>query len=440
MASRVLAVFLAALLALVLVPFTAGKARAAGVSDIAAHLRGDPVYTEPGAYDVLPPATADSLRATIRASGKPVFVVAVPADSPLATAGSRSAVLSALRDRVGVPGVYAVAVGRSFDAAADPSVMSPSRLATLKSDSLADNQGNGPGLFTQFVDGAVGAAGSRASATTPGSSNSDSGTWVGAAVVAALAVVVFGGTMLVRRRTRRRRAAGELRALEQVRPTVDEDITAYGEALDHTAFDPRAPKSSDAMRADWSTALDSYERAKTAMRSARRPDDVRGVSEALDDGRFALATLDARRRGAKLPHRRQPCFFDPRHGVSVRDMEWAPPGGAPRGVPVCAADAARLEDGREPEAREVDTPLGRRPYWDAGPAYAPWAAGWYGGMLLPGLLIGTALGHAAMAPYAYGDPSFDGDPSAGGDWGGGFDGGGFGDGGGGGWGDAGGGF
>ncbi len=433
------AVLLAALVAVLVLPLTGGTARAAGISEIAAHLRGDPVYTEPTAADVLPPPTADSLRATIRNSGKPVFVVAVPADSPLATAGSRAAVLSALREQVGVPGVYAVAVGRSFDAAADPSVLSPSRLATLKSDSLADNQGNGPGLFTQFVDGAIAEADAGSSATSPGSGNPDRGTWAGPVVVAALAVVVFGGLMLFRRRSRRRRAHEERQALEQVRPTVDEDITAYGEALDRTAFDPGAPETDDAMRADWSAALDAYERAKSAMRSARRPEDVQDVSEALDDGRFALARLDARRRGEKLPERRPPCFFDPRHGLSVRDVEWAPPEGASRTVPVCAADAARLEDGLEPVTREVETPFGRRPYWEAGPAYAPWAMGWYGGMLLPGLLIGTTLGHAAAAPYAYGDPSLGGGPSGGGDWGGGFDGGGFGDGGGG-WGDIGGGF
>ncbi|HSA52383.1 MAG TPA: hypothetical protein VLH10_20040, partial [Yinghuangia sp.] len=346
----------------------------------------------------------------------------------------------ALRDQVGVPGVYAVAVDRSFDAAADASVMSPSRLATLKSDSLADNQGNGPGLFTQFVNGAVDAAGTGSGGSSTGQNEPGRGAWAGPVVVAALAVVVFGGAMMYRLQSRRRRAADDRAALEQVRPTVDEDITAYGEALDRTAFDPGARDADDAMRADWSAALDSYDRAKAAMRSARHPEDVQEVSEALDEGRFALATLDARRRGAKLPERRPPCFFDPRHGLSVRDMEWAPPDGARRTVPVCAADAARLEDGLEPVSREVDTPLGRRPYWDAGPAYAPWAMGWYGGMLLPGLLIGTTLGHAAMAPYAYGDPSWGGDASGGGDWGGGggFDGGGFGDGGG--WGDAGGGF
>ncbi|NEC78763.1 hypothetical protein G3I38_05745, partial [Streptomyces sp. SID7958] len=82
----------------------------------------------------------------------------------------------------------------------------------------------------------------------------------------------------------------------------------------------------------------------------------------------------------------------PRHGPSVADARWTPPGGAAREVPVCAADRARLSDGLDPVVREVDTEYGRRPYWEAGPAYGPWAGGYFGGGLLPGLLVGTMLG------------------------------------------------
>jgi hypothetical protein len=419
---------LAALAALPAVPAAAGG----GIGVIAASLRTDPVYTVPEAADVLPPATADALRAKIGSSGKPVFVVAVPANSPLASAGSRAAVLSGLRQQVGRPGVYAVAVGRTFDAAADASVMSPARLATLKSDTLAAHQGDGPALLTAFVDGAVAEAGK-----DTGSARGGGAAWGGLAVVAAVIVVGFAGVFLLRRRAGTRRAARAREELDQVRPVVDEDITAYGETLEGAGFDPAAADSDDGMRDDWTRALDAYERAKSAMAAARGPEDVRAVSEALDDGRFALATLQARRDGTPLPERRPPCFFDPRHGPSVRDMRWAPMGGAARDVPVCAADAARLTDGLDPAIREVEGPQGRRPYWEAGPAYGPWAAGWYGGMLLPGLLLGTTLGASMNMGYGAGwdggaDGSADGGFGAGGDAGGGF--GGWGGDGGGGWG------
>lgn len=359
-----------------------------GIATIAASLRADPVYTVPAAADVLPSATADALRATIRSSGKPIFVVAVPANSPLAAAGSRGAVLSALREQVGRPGVYAVTVGRTFDAAADASVMSRARLAALKSDVTATYQGDGPGLLTAFVDGAVAEAGNGSAVRRETGTSS----WTGLLVVVGVLGAGVGAMLLVRRRARARRTDLERRQLEQVRPTVDEDITAYGEKLDRVAFDPGAKDTDDEMRAEWSKALDAYDRAKSAMARARTPEDVRPVGEALDDGRFALATLEARRAGEPPPERRPPCFFDPRHGPSVKEMRWAPADGVERRVPVCAADAVRLQDGAAPDIRQVDGPFGRRPYWEAGAMYGPWATGWYGGMLLPGLLIGTTLG------------------------------------------------
>jgi hypothetical protein len=57
--------------------------------------------------------------------------------------------------------------------------------------------------------------------------------------------------------------------------------------------------------------------------------------------------------GDALPERRGPCFFDPRHGPSVRALQWAPHSGVERTVAVCAADARRLEDGEAPEVRMV---------------------------------------------------------------------------------------
>ena len=63
-----------------------------------------------------------------------------------------------------------------------------------------------------------------------------------------------------------------------------------------------------------------------------------------------MAAARAHLAGRDEPERRPPCFFDPRHGPSVADVEWQPELGEPREVPVCAADAARLEAGEEPTA------------------------------------------------------------------------------------------
>ena len=61
----------------------------------------------------------------------------------------------------------------------------------------------------------------------------------------------------------------------------------------------------------------------------------------------------ALRDGEPLPERREPCFFDPRHGPSMQDVAWTPPGGAERTIAVCAADARRLGAGEEPLVRLV---------------------------------------------------------------------------------------
>lgn len=184
--------------------------------------------------------------------------------------------------------------------------------------------------------------------------------------------------------------------------------------------------------------MDSYERAKQTIEAAKQPADVTAVTEALADGRFALATLAARREKQPLPDRRPPCFFDPRHGPSTQDADWAPAGGAQRTVPVCAADAVRLASGQEPDIRTVQTEHGQQPYWNAGPAYSPWAGGYFGSSLLPGLLVGTMLGSVIASPgsaYAADSGSYDngyeGGDVSGGDFNssdfGGFDGGGGGD-------------
>ena len=235
--------------------------------------------------------------------------------------------------------------------------------------------------------------------------------------------------------SRRSSSGADDARMSAVRRVASEDVTQLGEQLQ---AEPIPEGLGEEALADWQRALDAYENAKQALDSAQTPEDLQWVTRALDDGRFALATLAARREGRELPNRRGPCFFDQRHGISIQDAAWSPPGGASRDVPVCAACAARLSDGISPDARTVPTASGDRPYWEAGPEYGPWARGWYGAQgayLLNGMLVGTMLGSMLWAPMGYdmgaadaaaagGEPGGDAGGDAGGDFGGG-DGGGF---------------
>jgi len=201
-------------------------------------------------------------------------------------------------------------------------------------------------------------------------------------------------------------AAGQQR-MAAVRRVAEEDVTQLGEQLQAEPVEAGLP---DEAQADWKKALDAYESAKAALAAAQTPEDLQWVSRALDDGRFALACLRARREGTEPPVRRPPCFFDQRHGLSAQDAAWTPEGGATRDVPVCAACAARLADGLEPVIRQVDTPTGRRPYYEGGPEYGPWARGWYGAQgayLLNGMLMGTMLGMMLSSPVGFVPAGYD---------------------------------
>ena len=201
---------------------------------------------------------------------------------------------------------------------------------------------------------------------------------------------------------------------------------ALGEDIRALDLDMEMPGTPAEAREHYGRAVDAYDRADTAWERARTPGDLEPVGSALEEGRWAMEATRAVLAGRPVPERRPPCFFDPRHGPSSRDVEWAPEYGEPRLVPACEADAQRVEQGEDPEAREMLVGGRRVPYWNAGPMYAPFAGGFFGGGLLPGLMIGTMMGSAmgwGFPGVAYGA----GDGSEGADFGGGdFGGGGFG--------------
>ncbi len=195
-------------------------------------------------------------------------------------------------------------------------------------------------------------------------------------VLVVLAVVAF---VVVRRRNRRLAAERAVRELEPVRKMTFEDVTALGVDLQGLDADLAGRQLDTGANADYQRALDAYEAAKTAADRLEKPAQVQDVTKILDDGRYAIACVRARVAGEPLPQRRPPCFFDPRHGLSVEDVPYAPVGGADRQVPACALDAERVKAGAEPDSRQVMVGTQRVPYWQGGPAYRPYAAGYFGG-------------------------------------------------------------
>src|SRR3954453_8935956 len=199
--------------------------------------------------------------------------------------------------------------------------------------------------------------------------------WVLVAVVA-VAALLFVVISRRNKALRQQRAAAEL---EPVKKLAFEDVTALGVELQDLDLELAGRDLDQGANADYQRALDAYEAAKTAADAITLPQQVQDVTKILDDGRYAAACVRARVAGEPLPQRRPACFFDPRHGLSVEDVPFAPVGGAEREVPACALDAERVRAGAEPDARQVMVGTRRVPYWQGGPAYRPYAAGYFGG-------------------------------------------------------------
>jgi uncharacterized membrane protein YgcG len=357
----------------------AAPAQADDVSEIANGLRTSKLYVSSEAAGALPAsARSQVLKALDSTRHTDIRVIVTKAGVSQQQLGQ---MLNGVRQRVGKGDTYlAVTTDDKMTA------ISKDLSATEINQLIAQTAGRDiPTRITEFARLADAKAADKAASAR-------STMMVGLAVLV-LAVVGVIGLVAVAQKRRRGRDAREMAELKE---GVQEDVTSLGEdvaALDLNVTDPALPADT---RDDYTRALDSYDRAKAAVESAQRPEDMRNVATALEDGRYYMTAVRARLAGRPVPERRAPCFFNPQHGPSVEDIPWAPPGSAPRSVPACAADARAVLNGMAPDTRMVPVGGGRRPYWEAGPAYAPYAGGYYagyGGMdMLGPILIGTALG------------------------------------------------
>jgi hypothetical protein len=229
-----------------------------------------------------------------------------------------------------------------------------------------------------------------------------------------LAVVIAVVVVRSSKRQAQARSQADAQALASVKAVAEEDVTRLGEDVARLDVDTTGHDLDEAARQDYRRALDAYDAAKAALGRVTKPDDIKDVTGILEDGRYAVASLRARLAGEPLPARRPPCFFNPQHGPSTEDVEWAPSGGAPRPVPACAADAERVRAGADPDVRKVAVGAGRRPYWEAGRGYGGYAQGYFSPYANSGLLPGVLLGAVLFGGFG----GWDGDGSDGQDNGG----------------------
>jgi hypothetical protein len=379
------------------------------IDEAANAARGRSVYVHPGTK-LLTRAEARMLEGQIEEEARgPLYIAILPAAARREAGGTATGVVLELNRRTittNPPAVHAVLVGNQFRA-----VNRDIPAGDLATDAFEAHRADGVfAVLSDFVRRVGEARAAPAQPVEAPRGDDGSNLWL-LAVLAAIAAAV--GCRVFRRR--RRRASD----LAEVKATAKEDLVALAD--DISELDAEVDRHPEAKEA-YVQAMEAYQRADDAFDRARSPRDISRVTSALADAGFEMETAKALLADRPSPERRPPCFFDPRHGLSVRDVSWASPRGTIR-VPACAADAARVEAGETPEARQVLVRGERRPFWDSD-SHQPWAAGFFGGAAA-GVFVGSALapGEAEAASPAYdssdaGGGDFGGDVSGGGDFGG----------------------
>ena len=395
----------------------------------AAALQQNPVYVDHEARPGLTDAEADRLREEIaEADAGPIYIAVLPDQARLEAGGDPDQALRMLGEGVGRYGTYAIVIGTDLRAGStEGTPFESGEVPSIAEQAVQESGDQGvAAVLSNFVGGLAQAAEGDGEA---GGGDTEPSPSFG--VLPLLLLIGLGAFLFFTLRRRHRQQLEDRRQFEEVREAAVDDLVALGNDLRALEIDVEMPDANPAAKGDYVRALESYEKASAALDRARTPDDLSPVSATLDEGRYALACARARLEHRALPERRAPCFFDPRHGPSVRDVQWAPPGGAPRDVPACAPDAERVESGEEPLSREVMVGGRMTPYWNAPYYYGPWAGGYFGGFgLFEGMLLGSLLsgGFGWGGGFGYDGASVGdgGDGGAGGDFGGDFGGGDFG--------------
>jgi hypothetical protein len=395
-----------AVAALVIVPPSAAGPR---IDAAVAGLRADSVYVDPTAELTIDAGDRARLREKIdTAAAGPVYIAILPLATEREAGGSADGVLQDIHDAIDRPGTYAVVVGRHFRAGSE-GVLDQGVAGRLATEALNAHRGEGvTATLLDFVD-RVAAARRQGGGDGGGSDGS------GAGSIVLIGVLIGGGVAFFLFRAHRKRRQTEAE-LAEVKAAAHEDLIGLAEEVQELEEPAEANPSA---KAEYDRAIASYDEASRSYDRARNARELEAVSTALEEGRYRMAAATAHLEGRPPPERRPPCFFDPRHGPSSREVEWSPPGGTPRAVPACEADAQAVERGAEPVSREVVAAGRRIPYWSAPPYFGPWAGGYFmpfGGVgFLSGLFVGELLG-GAYGGWGYGSWAGSGGSGGFGSW------------------------
>ena len=274
------------LLALVLLLVLAPAARAGELIDRAAsQLQQDNVYVDPDADPTITDDEADALRARIASEGAgPMYVAVMPGEIANETGGSARAAMAQIARGVGDPqGTYVLAAGRSIRGG---------------SGSLEE------GVTNEIIDGAIEDGGGDLDTILldvtdqVGEAQANGGSLPGSSFPGGLVILGLlgagGAAIAISRRNRRRREDAEF---QQAKTNARDDLVALGDDIRALDLDASMPGVDPDARADYDHAVARYTEADDQWERARRPQDLAPVGEALEEGRWAMASAKARFAG-----------------------------------------------------------------------------------------------------------------------------------------------
>ena len=321
-----LALALVTVLLFLLVP---AQARAGELIDRAvAGLQSDNVYLDPEAAPTLTDAQAEELSdRIIDQRAGPMYVVVAPEDIAGEAGGDPTAALLQIGTEIRVRATYVMISGRRIRALSNAEGLERGEAGRLAEDAIAGNGGDPQAILLDFVD--------RVGEARTGGGEDGGGAGAGSGTGGLILLGLFGAggaALLVKRRKRRALDAAEF---EEAKRNARDDLVALGDDIRALDLDVQMPSVDPRAKADYDHAVARYTEAEEQWERSRSPQDLAPVGSALEEGRWAMASAKARFAGETPPERRPPCFFDPRHGPSSRDVIWSPPYGEEREVPAC---------------------------------------------------------------------------------------------------------
>ncbi len=209
-----------------------------------------------------------------------------------------------------------------------------------------------------------------------GSTADGPGGWAFAAILALAAGMLGLGAWSHFRRGGRSPQGLDDESAQALRTALTEEVDELRQRVDSLGPSVTGDAgSADARAASMRRLLDQ---AAGRLSDLRTSADAQSVARTLADARYEYAAAAALRDGRPAPTRTPPCFIDPRHGLSVATVVYAP-AELTSPVPVCGTCRTELEAGQDPRPRLLHVHGDWVEHWRAGaPAWVYLHGYWAG--------------------------------------------------------------